>query len=132
MRFFFDRALERAKELDGHYGKHDTAIRPLYGLPVSLKDQFHVKSIDTTTGYVGWIGSNMGIEPPSKPHKVESQAIHADNRAWGWEAGAHLAVAGVESHGRRLDQDGAWQKLTLPSGHGEQHHWACTKPPWPC
>lgn len=46
---------------------------PLHGLPVSLKDQFHVKGIDTTTGYVGWIGSNMGIKDPSQSHKVESQ-----------------------------------------------------------
>lgn len=46
---------------------------PLHGLPVSLKDQFHVKGIDTTTGYVGWVGSNMGIKDPSQAHKVESQ-----------------------------------------------------------
>lgn len=26
---------------------------PLHGLPVSLKDQFHVKGVETTMGYVG-------------------------------------------------------------------------------
>lgn len=46
---------------------------PLYGLPVSLKDQVHVKGIDTTAGYVGWIGGNMGIKDPSRTHQVESQ-----------------------------------------------------------
>ena len=26
---------------------------PLHGLPVSLKDQFHVKDVETTMGYIG-------------------------------------------------------------------------------
>ncbi|KAL2282341.1 hypothetical protein FJTKL_10954 [Diaporthe vaccinii] len=70
---FFDQALERAKELDEHYRKHGTTIGPLHGLPASLKDQFHVKGIDTATGYVVWIGSTMGIKDPSQSHKVESE-----------------------------------------------------------
>lgn len=40
---------------------------------MSLKDQFHVKGTDTTMGYIGWIGSNMGIRNPSQAHEVESQ-----------------------------------------------------------
>ncbi|KAI1452458.1 amidase [Annulohypoxylon moriforme] len=70
---FFDEALERAKQLDEHFKKHGTIIGPLHGLPVSLKDQFHVKGIDTTAGYVGYIGSNLGIKDPSQVHQVESQ-----------------------------------------------------------
>lgn len=30
---------------------------PLHGLPVSLKDRFHVKDIDSACGYVSWIGN---------------------------------------------------------------------------
>ncbi|KAI1439529.1 amidase [Annulohypoxylon stygium] len=70
---FFDEALERAKQLDEHYKKYGTTIGPLHGLPVSLKDQFHVKGVDTTAGYVGYIGGNLGIKDPSQIHKVESQ-----------------------------------------------------------
>lgn len=40
---------------------------------MSLKDQFHVKGNDTTMGYIGWIGSNMGIRDPSQAHEVDSQ-----------------------------------------------------------
>ena len=40
---------------------------------MSLKDQFHVKGVDTTMGYVGWIGRNLGIGDPKDTHKVESQ-----------------------------------------------------------
>ncbi|RMZ79350.1 hypothetical protein DV737_g3444, partial [Chaetothyriales sp. CBS 132003] len=70
---FFDQALERARYLDAYYADNKSTIGPLHGLPVSLKDQFHVKGIDTTMGYVGWIGSNMGIRDPSQVHQVESQ-----------------------------------------------------------
>lgn len=48
---------------------------PLHGLPVSLKDQFHVKDADTTMGYVGWIGSYEGDKSSEKVHKVESQIV---------------------------------------------------------
>lgn len=72
---FFDQALDRAKYLDEYYAKHNKTVGPLHGLPISLKDQFHVKGIDTTMGYVGWIGSNLGISDPEESHKVESQIV---------------------------------------------------------
>ncbi|KAI0541303.1 amidase signature domain-containing protein [Xylaria digitata] len=64
---FFDQALERAAWLDGYLSDTNSTVGPLHGLPVSLKDQFHVKGVDTTMGYVGWIGSNLGVR------QVESQ-----------------------------------------------------------
>ena len=70
---FFDQALERAAKLDEHYAKHQITLGPLHGLPISLKDQFHVRGNDTTMGYVGWIGSNLGIKHPGQEHQVESQ-----------------------------------------------------------
>lgn len=72
---FFDQALERAKYLDDYFAKHNKPIGPLHGLPISLKDQFHVKGVDTTMGYVGWIGGNLGVSDPDKTHKVESQIV---------------------------------------------------------
>ncbi|KAG8626036.1 hypothetical protein KVT40_006437 [Elsinoe batatas] len=70
---FFDQALARAAYLDDYFTKHRKTIGPLHGLPISLKDQFHVKGVDTTQGYVGWIGSNLGINDPSEASKIESQ-----------------------------------------------------------
>lgn len=51
---FFDQAIARAEELDQHYKTLGTTIGPLHGLPISLKDQFHVKGNDTSMGYIGW------------------------------------------------------------------------------
>lgn len=69
---FFDQAIELAESLDTHLVDNKTVVGPLHGLPVSLKDQFHVKGVDTTMGYVGWIGGNLGVKH-GQTHKVESQ-----------------------------------------------------------
>lgn len=72
---FFDQALDRAKELDEYFATHGTTTGPLHGLPISLKDQFHVKGNDTTMGYVGWIGTYEGRQDPSLVHNVNSQVV---------------------------------------------------------
>jgi amidase len=71
----FDKAFERARELDEYFSKHGTTKGPLHGLPISLKDQFHVRGVDTTMGYVGWIGTYEGAKNPGKVHQVESQIV---------------------------------------------------------
>ena len=50
---FFDAAIEDAKQLDAYFSEHKSPIGPLHGLPVSLKDQFHVKGVETSMGYIG-------------------------------------------------------------------------------
>ncbi|KAJ7134751.1 general amidase [Mycena epipterygia] len=53
---FVERALARAKELDEHLSHTGTVVGPLHGLPISLKDQFTMKGLETIMGYVKWIG----------------------------------------------------------------------------
>ncbi|KAI9027702.1 general amidase [Hyaloraphidium curvatum] len=48
---FIDAGIERARELDAHLAATGAPVGPLHGLPISLKDQFHVAGIDTTMGY---------------------------------------------------------------------------------
>jgi amidase len=73
---FFDIALERAKELDAYYAKYGKTVGPLHGLPVSLKvhspsdetnwqDQFRVKGVETSMGYVAWLGEKATRESVS-------------------------------------------------------------------
>ncbi|KAI0639369.1 general amidase [Trametes polyzona] len=53
---FIDKALRRAAELDAYLKEHGTVVGPLHGLPISLKDQFPIKGLETTMGYAAWIG----------------------------------------------------------------------------
>ncbi|KAI0358840.1 general amidase [Trametes cingulata] len=53
---FIERALARAKEVDDFLKANGKPIGPLHGLPISLKDQFCLKGMETIMGYAGWIG----------------------------------------------------------------------------
>ncbi|KAF2263108.1 amidase [Lojkania enalia] len=72
---FFDAAIADAKALDEYYAKHKKPVGPLHGLPVSLKDQFHVKDVETTMGYVGWIGTFEGKIGTGKEKVFESEMV---------------------------------------------------------
>lgn len=47
---FIERALQRAREVDDYFKTHGTVIGPLHGLPISLKDQFCLKGLETIMG----------------------------------------------------------------------------------
>ncbi|KAF2785897.1 amidase [Melanomma pulvis-pyrius CBS 109.77] len=72
---FFDAAIADAKALDAYYAQHKKPIGPLHGLPISLKDQFHVKDVETTMGYVGWIGTFEGKSGTGKEKVFESEMV---------------------------------------------------------
>ena len=72
---FFDAALESACALDDYFNQHGKPIGPLHGLPVSLKDQFHVKDVETTMGYVGWLGTFEGKTGTGKEKVYESEMV---------------------------------------------------------
>ncbi|KAI0029397.1 general amidase [Vararia minispora EC-137] len=53
----FDRALERAKEVDAAFvANGNKPIGILHGLPVSLKDQFQIQGVECNMGIASWIG----------------------------------------------------------------------------
>lgn len=49
----FKDAIEQAKALDREFKTTGKLKGPLHGVPVTVKDQFNVKGVDTTLGYVG-------------------------------------------------------------------------------
>lgn len=49
----FDEALAQAQALDRHRQETGELQGPLHGIPVTVKDQFNLKGVDTTLGYVG-------------------------------------------------------------------------------
>ncbi|KAL6908636.1 amidase [Trichoderma evansii] len=73
--FFFDAAIESAKALDAYFAKHKKPIGLLHGVPISLKDQFHVKGVETTMGYVGWMDTFEGNKDDSRRGTFESEMV---------------------------------------------------------
>ncbi|KAF4447181.1 general amidase [Fusarium austroafricanum] len=71
----FDRAIERAKFLDEYWEAHQKPIGPLHGLPITMKDQFHVKGMNTTMAYVGWIDTSIGRKNSPCNMAAESQIV---------------------------------------------------------
>ncbi|KAI5918985.1 amidase signature domain-containing protein [Camillea tinctor] len=71
----FDLALDRAQELDDYFEKHHTIVGPLHGIPLTLKDQFHVKGLETSMAYVSWIGTFEGQSNTGKEKNFESQIV---------------------------------------------------------
>lgn len=57
---FFERGIERAKELDRYLKANGRTVGPFHGLPISLKDIMNVQDIETTQGFVAWVGNKPG------------------------------------------------------------------------
>ncbi|KZZ96756.1 Amidase [Moelleriella libera RCEF 2490] len=49
----FSGALKDARLLDKEFQDSGKCLKPLHGVPVTVKDQFDVEGVDTTLGYVG-------------------------------------------------------------------------------
>ena len=95
----FDGALARARELDEYFAKNGKLIGPLHGLPVTLKDQFHIKGLGTSMGFVGWIGTFEGKKDTGKEKNVESEVVREL-----WSLGAvPIGKAGFPSNTARVD-----------------------------
>ncbi|KAK0654584.1 putative amidase PB8B6.03 [Lasiodiplodia hormozganensis] len=69
---FFDNAIKDAERLDAYFEQSRKPVGPLHGLPISLKDSIHVKGVETTMGYVGWIGTFEGGKDSEKYKNVEA------------------------------------------------------------
>lgn len=52
---FFDEAIKAAEELDSYFQTHGKVKGPLHGLPVSLKDSFQLRGVQSTLGYVAFL-----------------------------------------------------------------------------
>nr|POF04478.1 acetamidase [Quercus suber] len=72
---FFDAAIKDAEVADRYLKDHGRPMGMLHGLPVSLKDQFHVKDVDTSMGYVGWIGTFEGKQGSDGTRLFESEMV---------------------------------------------------------
>jgi amidase len=53
---YFTQALQRAKELDAIYEATGKPTGALFGMPISLKDQFQIKGTECNMGIASWLG----------------------------------------------------------------------------
>ncbi|KAF9701093.1 hypothetical protein EKO04_000110 [Ascochyta lentis] len=66
----FSEALARAHECDSYLEKTGKPLGPLHGLPISLKDSFNVKGVQSTIGYVSFIA-----HPPATTNSAVVQIL---------------------------------------------------------
>ncbi|KAL4811467.1 amidase signature domain-containing protein [Aspergillus unguis] len=71
----FNEAIEQARELDKYFKKHKRLVGPLHGIPLTLKDQFHIKGLDTSMGFIGWIGTFEGKIGTGKDRNIDSELV---------------------------------------------------------
>lgn len=70
----FQQAIEKAKSLD-YQRALKQPVGPLHGLPITVKDQFYVKGMETSMAYVGWIDTFEGDRSSPRKDNVESEII---------------------------------------------------------
>ncbi|KAK8158042.1 amidase [Phyllosticta citrichinensis] len=103
----FPSALATAASLDAHFAEHKKPIGPLHGLPVSLKDQCHMKGLDTTMGYVGWIGTHEG-DPSSPLYRNLESVIVTELRRQGTVLYCKTAVPATLMAGETVNHIVGW------------------------
>lgn len=61
---FVERALARAKEVDDYLQNTGKTMGPLHGLPISIKDQFSMKGLETIMGMLDFprVSCNLNTE----------------------------------------------------------------------
>jgi amidase len=72
---FFEQAITVARKMDEEFETTKEPRGPLHGLPMSFKDQFHIKGVETTMGYVGWINTFEGVKGTGKEKVIESELV---------------------------------------------------------
>lgn len=140
---FFEEAREEARELDAEFAKTGELKGPLHGVPISLKDMFNVKGIDSTIGYTRWgnkpaeqdavavaVLRAAGAVVIAKTNVPQTLlAFESVNPLWGrtlnpWSA-AHTAGGSSGGEGAVLAADGAavglgsdvGGSIRIPSGY---------------
>ncbi|ODQ77030.1 hypothetical protein BABINDRAFT_163924 [Babjeviella inositovora NRRL Y-12698] len=67
--FFFDQALERAAELDAYLERTGSTVGPFHGLPISLKDELHIR------GKVMHLGNVSRVETVSETSHISARVL---------------------------------------------------------
>ncbi|KAK7996719.1 hypothetical protein PG989_004759 [Apiospora arundinis] len=93
----FAEAIAEAKAQDEYLRTHKKLVGPLHGIPISLKDQFRVEGLETSMGYIGWLGPVETAESESlltrQIRGLEPRTADPDD----WRVAVQLAPSRLES-----------------------------------
>jgi amidase len=72
---FFEEALETARELDKHLRSTGKPRGPLHGLPISIKDNFHIRGKDACQGFTALVEKPSSYHSPIIKLLLDSGAV---------------------------------------------------------
>lgn len=107
----FDEALARAHSCDAYLKEHGRPIGPLHGLPISLKDSFNVKGVQSTIGYVSFIA-----RPPSTMNSSLVQVLYDAGAVFYVKTNLPQTMMTADSHNNIFGRTLNPHNLTLTAG----------------
>lgn len=107
----FDEALARAHECDEHLKRKGRLIGPLHGLPISLKDSFNVKGVQSTIGYVSFIAN-----PPAASNSAVVQILFDAGAVFFVKTNLPQTMMTADSHNNVFGRTLNPHNLTLTAG----------------
>ncbi|KAF2633315.1 amidase [Macroventuria anomochaeta] len=106
-----DQALARANECDEFLKKEGRPVGPLHGLPISLKDSFNVKGVQSTIGYVSFI-----TNPPTTTNSAVVQILFEAGAVFYVKTNIPQTMMTADSHNNIFGRTLNPHNLTLTAG----------------
>lgn len=107
----FEEAFARAHECDSYLKIHKRPMGPLHGLPISLKDSFNVKGVQSTIGYVSFIAN-----PPATSNSAVVQILFDAGAVFYVKTNLPQTMMTADSHNNIFGRTLNPHKLTLTAG----------------
>lgn len=107
---FFDKALEKAKQLDLQFKRTGCTVGAFHGIPISLKDQVDLPGIDTTIGYVAYVGNK------AKRKSILAQALEEEGAIFYVKTAVPMAMMAPETMSNLLGRTLNSVNLKFSSG----------------
>jgi amidase len=107
----FDEALARAHECDAYLKLHGGPIGPLHGLPISVKDSFNVKGVQSAIGYVSFLAN-----PPASSNSAVVQILFDAGAVFYVKTSIPQTMMTADSHNNIVGRTLNPHKLTQTAG----------------
>lgn len=107
----FDEALARAQECDTYLRTHGRPMGPLHGLPISLKDSFNVRGVQSAIGFVAFLAN-----PPASSNSAIVQILFNAGAVFYVKTSIPQTMMTADSHNNIVGRTLNPHKLTQTAG----------------